>query len=47
MSVFGLDVGTSSTKGLALAEDGTVEAIAEESYPLLTPRPGWTERSTP
>src|SRR5262249_60843470 len=41
---FGLDVGTSSVKGLALAEDGTVVASASEEYPFATPRPGWTEQ---
>ena len=44
MSAFGLDVGTSSVKGLALAEDGTALAAAEEGYPFATPRPGWTEQ---
>jgi xylulokinase len=44
VTVVGLDVGTSSVKGLALAEDGTVEARAEEPHPLLTPKPGWTEQ---
>ena len=43
-AAFGLDVGTSSVKGLALAEDGRVLASAEEEYPFDTPRPGWTEQ---
>jgi xylulokinase len=42
--VFGLDVGTSSAKGLALDSGGTVLASAEASYPLSTPRPGWSEQ---
>jgi xylulokinase len=41
---FGLDVGTSSLKGLAVGEDGAVLASAEEEYPFATPRPGWTEQ---
>jgi xylulokinase len=44
MAVIGLDVGTSSVKGLALDPDGTVVARAEASYPLSTPRPGWSEQ---
>src|SRR3954447_9410560 len=44
MTAFGLDVGTSSVKGLALAEDGTVVATAAEEYPFDTPRPGWAEQ---
>ena len=41
---FGVDVGTSGVKALAVAEDGTVVAHAEASYPLSTPRPGWAEQ---
>jgi xylulokinase len=44
LSVFGLDVGTSSLKGLAVGEDGTVLASAEEAYPFDTPHPGWSEQ---
>jgi xylulokinase len=40
----GLDVGTSSVKGLAIDEDGTVISVAERGYPLSTPRPGWSEQ---
>jgi xylulokinase len=40
----GLDVGTSSLKGVALSEDGAVVAVAHASYPLSTPRPGWSEQ---
>jgi xylulokinase len=43
--VAGLDVGTTSVKGLALdTTDGSVVASATEGYPLDTPRPGWTEQ---
>jgi xylulokinase len=43
--VAGLDVGTTSVKGLALDTDsGRVVASAEEGYPFDTPRPGWTEQ---
>src|ERR1017187_2622882 len=44
VSVFGLDVGTSAVKGLALDGEGGVVAAAEASYPLSTPRPGWAEQ---
>jgi xylulokinase len=40
----GLDVGTSSVKGLAVDEHGHVIAVAERGYPLSTPRPGWAEQ---
>ncbi len=44
MSAFGLDVGTSAVKGLALDGDGAVIAAAEAAYPLSTPHPGWAEQ---
>lgn len=40
----GLDVGTSAVKGLAIDPAGAILARAEEGYPLLTPRPGWSEQ---
>jgi xylulokinase len=40
----GLDVGTSGVKAILVAADGTVVATAGADYPLLTPRPGWTEQ---
>jgi xylulokinase len=43
-AAIGIDVGTSGLKGVVLAEDGTVVATALAAYPLLTPRPGWTEQ---
>jgi xylulokinase len=42
--LIGLDVGTSSVKGLAVAPDGEVLAVAEADYPLSVPRPGWAEQ---
>lgn len=45
MSVLiGLDVGTSSTKGIAIDETGAVLGEAVREYPLSTPRPGWAEQ---
>ena len=41
----GLDVGTSSVKGLLVsAADGEVVARAEVEHPLSTPHPGWAEQ---
>jgi xylulokinase len=40
----GLDIGTSGVKGIVVAADGSVVASASRDYPLLTPRPGWTEQ---
>ncbi len=42
--LFGIDVGTSATKGLAITPDGDVTATEEVSYPLSTPKPGWSEQ---
>jgi xylulokinase len=42
--LFGIDVGTSATKGLAVTPDGEVIATEEAAYPLSTPRPGWSEQ---
>jgi xylulokinase len=43
--LFGIDVGTSATKGLAITPDGEVLATEEAPYPLSTPRPGWSEQN--
>ncbi len=43
-ALFGIDVGTSATKGVAIDPDGTVIARAEAEYPLSTPRAGWSEQ---
>src|SRR5205085_2097492 len=40
----GLDVGTSSVKGLLVAADGEIVARAEAVHGLSTPRPGWAEQ---
>jgi xylulokinase len=42
--LYGIDVGTTSLKGIALDESGSVLTRAEASYPLITPRPGWVEQ---
>ena len=43
--LLGLDVGTSGARALAVsADDGRIVAQSTASYPVLTPRPGWTEQ---
>jgi xylulokinase len=43
-ALVGLDVGTTGVKALAITPLGEVVASAEESYPLSTPRPDWSEQ---
>jgi hypothetical protein len=42
--LIGIDIGTSGVKGIAISPRGEVLALAEESYPLSTPHPGWSEQ---
>ena len=42
--LIGLDVGTTSVKGIAIDDSGAVVHVAERGYPLSTPRPGWSEQ---
>jgi xylulokinase len=42
--LLGIDVGTTSTRALLIAEDGTVVASHATEYPLSTPRPNWAEQ---
>ncbi|MEZ6064327.1 MAG: xylulokinase [Planctomycetaceae bacterium] len=45
MSIYlGIDIGTSGTKTLAMQEDGRILAQATVTYPLYSPRPGWSEQ---
>ncbi|MGW6504804.1 FGGY-family carbohydrate kinase [Nonomuraea angiospora] len=41
----GVDIGTSSSKGVLVAPDGTVVATAVREHRTATPRPGWFEHS--
>lgn len=44
-ALLGCDIGTTGAKTLLLdADSGAVLASAVSEYPLLTPRPGWTEQ---
>ncbi|RIK45560.1 MAG: xylulokinase [Chloroflexi bacterium] len=42
--VAGLDIGTSGARAIVADLHGDVVADATAEYPLLTPRPGWTEQ---
>ncbi len=42
--LLGLDVGTTGTKTLLIDESGKVFARALAEYPLLSPRPNWSEQ---
>ncbi len=42
--LIGLDVGTSSVKGIAIDETGGVLGRAERPHGLSTPHPGWSEQ---
>ncbi len=39
----GIDIGTFETKGVLVAEDGTIAATASRPHRMLVPRPGWAE----
>lgn len=41
----GIDLGTSGLKAIAVTDSGQTVAEASQSYPLLTPKPGWTEQN--
>jgi xylulokinase len=41
--LLGIDIGTSSTKGVLARADGEVVATAERSHGLAMPHPGWAE----
>jgi xylulokinase len=40
----GIDVGTTGARAVAVDEHGSVTRARTEGYPLLTPRPRWTEQ---
>ena len=43
-ALVGLDVGTTGVKAIAITPEGEVISSAEETYPLSTPQPGWSEQ---
>ena len=42
-ALLGIDIGTSSTKGVLATEEGTVLATAVRPHVTSMPRPGWVE----
>lgn len=45
MSIYlGVDIGTTSTKCLAVRDDGQVIASSQHHYPMLHPQQGWAEQ---
>ena len=44
-SLVGLDVGTTGVKAIAITPAGEVVSSAEETYPLSTPQPDWSEQN--
>ncbi|MDR3577656.1 MAG: FGGY family carbohydrate kinase [Anaerolineaceae bacterium] len=43
-AILGIDIGTSSTKAILFDLSGKQVTSASQSYPLLTPEPGWAEQ---
>jgi len=41
--LLGVDIGTSSSKGVLVQPDGTIVATAQRPHQLSLPRPGWAE----
>ncbi|HEY5821854.1 MAG TPA: FGGY-family carbohydrate kinase [Propionibacteriaceae bacterium] len=41
--LLGVDMGTSSTKGVLVTPDGTVVATTQRAHEISLPRPGWAE----
>ncbi len=39
----GIDIGTFETKGVLVAEDGSITAMAARPHKMIVPRPGWAE----
>jgi len=42
--LLGLDLGTTGAKAVVIDETGRVVSRATEEYPLIVPRPGWSEQ---
>ena len=42
--LLGIDIGTSGSKAVLIAPDGSVRAEATTEYPMAVPRPGWAEQ---
>jgi xylulokinase len=44
-ALVGLDVGTNGARAMAVDINGKVLGVATSSYPVSSPRPGWTEQN--
>ena len=44
MNVIGIDLGTSAVKLLLVGETGSILKSVSKEYPLLMPKPGWSEQ---
>ena len=44
MYILGIDLGTSSLKGLVMDRNGTIQGAASKDYPLLQPEAGFSEQ---
>jgi len=42
--LIGIDIGTSGWKSILIDGEGKVIGYSLQEYPLLFPRPGWTEQ---
>ncbi len=43
MNLLGVDIGTSRTKAIVFSEKGLMRSYAANEYPLMKPRPDWSE----
>lgn len=43
-TVLGVEIGTTRARAVAIVDSGQVVASASAEYPLLSPRPGWSEQ---
>ena len=41
--ILALDQGTTSSRALVLANDGTIVAVAQKEFTQFFPQPGWVE----
>ncbi|MBV9729240.1 MAG: sugar kinase, partial [Pseudonocardiales bacterium] len=41
--LLGVDIGTASSKGVLVRDDGTVVATATRAHEVSMPHPGWVE----
>ena len=42
--LLGIDIGTSSIKGMLMEEDGKIVSVKSSGYPVEIPRAGWAQQ---